>query len=327
MAWETGTAANHNDLLTKLRTFAVANGWTSLQWEAPSGLGPAKLKLRGPGAGPTRQVFINIQTMADTIAPYYSWKMSGAIGYSPAAAEGLQLGELEAPCYLNLWENPITYWFFVNDRRIIVVAKCSTSYMTAYLGFFLPFGLPPQYPFPLMVAGDYLLPVYWSNANAGRRSMCDPGADSQVSAGAYLRMPNGKWAIFNNHDTGSEVNNMASPGFYADSCYVWPWATNESQLGTSYDGFPGLSAGGTSGGGGLDNLQATRQNERPIWPAMLIPYYGPPFGVMDGVHCIPGQGLAAEQQVTVSLPDPRTFLVFQNINRTSGDDYFLIERV
>jgi len=54
---------------------------------------------------------------------------------------------------LLLWPNKIQYWLVANGRRFIVVAKVSSVYEASYLGFALPYGLPTQFPYPLIVGG------------------------------------------------------------------------------------------------------------------------------------------------------------------------------
>src|SRR3546814_13562475 len=54
--------------------------------------------------------------------------------------------------YFLLWPNAMTYWFYVNDRRLVVVAKIGVYYMSLYAGFFLPYALPDEYSYPYFVS-------------------------------------------------------------------------------------------------------------------------------------------------------------------------------
>lgn len=321
MAVETGTATDYHDLLDKLRIFLLAEGWTVLNWDAPGSItAPAKLQLQGPGAGAGREVFINIDTVANVDTPSYSWKVRGATGYTADAAEGNNPGEQTLATFFNTWEEDIDYWFYVSDRRFIVVAKCSTSYMSLYAGFFLPFSDPTGYPFPLYVAGDYWKEAVWSHTSSGRRFFADPGG-SAANPGGWTRSPTGVWLPTNNHDDAAENDN----GRTGDpvQCALWPFNVGEASSGTAHTAWH-VSSTGQASGGAMDALVATRQGERALWPLTLLPGNQPPLGVLDGAYAVLGAGLATEQTLTIGARD---FTAFQNIQRSSGNDFVAIEEV
>lgn len=322
MAYTTGTATDYADLLDKLRLYAVAQGWTQLAWTAGTvPAGGANLQLRGPGAGVGREVYLNIRTYADVPSAYYYWTLRGATGYTAGAPVGGNPGEMQTSTYFNLWQNSITYWFYVNDYRIIVVAKCSTAYISMYAGFFLPFSSPDQYPFPLYVAADYGGVASWSLANAGRRMFADPGG-STTQPSAWTRSPAGTWIPTFNHIFSSS-NDSISNVIGSPVVRMWPFHVGEAQASSNYWEWGG-NFNGQGGGGALDSMVATRQNERWLWPVTLVPMLEPAFGVLYGVHAIPGVGLATEQVTTVGA---RNFRIFQNIQRSSGNDFFAVEEV
>lgn len=326
MAFTTGTATDYRDLLDKLRLYAVSQGWTAHEWAAGTVAGGGgRLIMEGPGAGAGRRVFVSIRTEADAVNALYSWRMRGAAGYTAGAPEGGHPGELQQAVYLNLWQNAITYWFYVNDRRIIVVAKTSTAYTSAYLGFFLPWATPEQYPFPLYIAGDYFTSITWSGTRSGRRMCVDPGGEISGNtinkSSAWSRDAGGVWTpVVNQEDTVSNDDGFAPLSAVA-AMKIWPFGASFSGAST-YETWQGSSATATNGA--LDAIVPTRQGERFVWPCMIVGNTEPSYGVLDGINCIPGAGLSTEQNVTAS---GKTFRIFQNIQRSSGNDFFAVEQI
>jgi len=156
MALTTGTASHQNDLLADLRTWLVGTvGWTELEYTAGSlATDVATLSVEGPGGGVNRRVYINIETGNDVGSSLYYWKIMGATGWDSGVGHDSQPGA-GGTCYYNLWQNSIDYRFYANDRRFIIGSLVSSSSMTMYAGFFLPFALPSEYPFPLACIASY----------------------------------------------------------------------------------------------------------------------------------------------------------------------------
>lgn len=324
MATTSGTATSYHDLLDKLRLYLVAQGWTQKAWTAPGSItAQASLQMMGPGSGSGREVYVNIKTVADATAPYYSWRVRGATGYVSGAAEGLNPGELGANVYFNLWQNTIDYFFYVNDRRFIVVAKCSTAYMCLYAGLFLPFGAPAQYPYPMFIGGDYRLPVTWSTTDSSRRFFIDPGTsmNSGGDSNAWVRLPSGVWAGVANAINGAANDQSVSPT--TGQVSMWPQKGDHNA--TSSDNLEAFGHGTGTGATirALDNFVTTRQGERGLLPAMIIKQDEPTLGVLDGVFVPLGNGLATEQTMTVGSD---TYKAFQNIQRASGNDFMFIKQ-
>lgn len=324
MAFTTGTATDYHDLLDKFRLWITGTvGWTQLNWVAPTTLAtPALLQLSGPGAGADKRVYVNIRSESDVAATMFGWRMRAAVGYTAGATEGTNAGESPA-VYFNLWSQSTTYWFYANARRFVIVAKTSTTYVSCYGGFFLPWGTPAQYPFPLFIGGDYPSLQNWSFTNSGRRFFVEPGSDLAVS-GAWVREPNGAWIPVAASDFGTE-NNNPFPQSQAPHAVVLPWHTGGSYSlsspGSNWNG----GAGGFSTGGMLDILQPTAQGERVVRPAELIQVASPTaLGVLDGVYAPFGNGLSTEQVLTAN---GMTLRAFQNIQRSSGNDFLLVEEI
>lgn len=320
MAFTTGTAANHHDLLDQLRQWLTGTaGWTEVLWTPGSALtDDYYLIVQGPGAGAGKEVYATFHASGSSIVPYYSIACRAAIGYQSGASWGMNPGESPA-CYLNLWENSISYWFYANDRRIIIVAKCSTNYMSAYVGMFLPWANPTQYPYPLYVGADYPTRVYYSYSNSARRMFCDPGVVGTTYAGV-VRDTNGQWnGVINQY---ASSNNDFNAGYARGSAYfIWPMSSgNETNVDANGWGAPGNS-GSASASGTMDKLVPTAQGERIIVPVKVLHTKTPELGVLDGVYVPLASGVSAEQTLTAG---GLTMRVFQNISRNSTNDFFLI---
>jgi hypothetical protein len=283
--------------------------------------GGAVLNVRGPGAGAGKEVFVNIRTEGNAGSGYYAWRMRGAVGYGSGLTEGTQPGEQQFASYFNLWQNSISYWFWVNDRRFIVMAKMSTVYSSIYAGFFLPFALPANYPFPLYISGTYGSFNSYSLGNSGHRFFADPGG-SIASPSTMIRLPDGTWLPISNHDLGSSNDDGIGSGRSAIG-FTWPYCVGESANGASYTQ-AGTSYTGQASGGLFDNMVATRQGEYGMFPISIHGNIDPPVGVLDGAFCVPGSGLVTEQSVTTA---GRTFKLFQNLSRNSGNDFVAIESI
>ncbi len=308
MAFTSGTATDYHDLLDKLRLYLVAQGWTELNWDAPAGLtDTATLQVRGPGAGADKQVFINIQTTYRGSDNSYAWQLRGAIGYEPGADWGTQPGESPQVFY-NLWPNSIDYWFYVNDRRFIVIAKIGIVYIPMYAGFFLPFATPAEYPFPLYVAGNMSELQVYNYGQAHNRFFVDPGINSAY----YRRRLDGTWGALRNHGTGIELDNV----FSEESIHMWPHRCGRA------DGRDDL---GYWENIWLQNMRPNLSGELPMFtPHVIDTQRRLMAGALDGTYITGGFNRVPEQTVTLGS---RTFRLFPNVFRSRPRDFMAIEEI
>lgn len=307
MAFTTGTATDHHDLLDKLRLYLVAQGWTQLAWTAPGVITSiATLNVRGPGAGAGKQVFVNIQSDNNPAINAYGWKVRGATAYSGVAPWGMQPEEC-ADTYFNLWPNTIDYWFYVNDRRFMVVAKIGVIYLSMHAGFFLPFALPDEYPFPLYIASNTNSLRAYNASDSDSRFFVDPG----VQAAFYKRRLTGDWAALRNHLGGT--NNLDAV-FNENSVHMWPHRCARGNGNNSTWEYRWLNT-----------MKPNLSGELPMFtPHIIDNYMRRVAGVLDGVYVTGGFNRTAEQTVTWS---GRTFRLFPNIFRSRPKDFMAIEEV
>jgi hypothetical protein len=149
---QTGTTGfAHREMLLRIKTLAEANGWTTLRYTTtvPDS---HELILRGVGLSGTEEIFVGVRTYENVASDYYNLAVAGFTGYVGANAWSAQPGFLESgiPCH----NQRCDYWLAINAQRIAFALKVGTPvYESGYIGKYLPYALPTQYPYPLCVGG------------------------------------------------------------------------------------------------------------------------------------------------------------------------------
>lgn len=307
MAFISGTATDYHDLLTKLHDYLLAQGWTIDRWIAPASMTTvAELFVTGPGSLGGEQPRANIRTFSDIDRNIYTWEMHCAVNYEGDKGFGTQ--QYSSPrTYFSLWHLAIDYWFYVNDRRFIVVTKMGVVYHSMYMGFFLPYALPTQYPFPLFVGGTVSSHQPYNLDNSGMRSFVDPSS----AAASYFKRESNRWEVFeNSYNAGGQ-----SDGINGNNSVIWPYRvpladTNSVNADDFNHNF-------------LNNLRPTLEGKMPMWQAQIIDIDDNVMpGMLDGVFVTPGFNRVAEQ---VIVHDGQDYRLFPSHNRTRGKDFFAIE--
>lgn len=389
MAFTTGTSTDYADLLADIRTWLIANGWTSLAYSAVtqecksvdsiaaagsgyavddtitltggtfttatvltvtsvsggavtgvsittpgdysviptdpvaqgstsgSGTGATfnltyndstgSLSLQAPGNGTGKEVFINIETVYDDGNNHYGWKIFGATGWLTGLAHGSQQGA-GGPVWFNLADSSIDYWIYANDRRFILIAQVGTNYMSMYAGFFLPFALGSEYPFPLAIIASYPELALPSVANARNAFIADPGD----GAAYYRRRTAESWRAIQNQSNSSSANAPVT----GQRAFIWPYKTGRT---------PGSGSVNPNNWnfGGIEKLVENFENETPLFQCHIIDMVDDTIiGALEGVFATSGFNRAVEQVVTISSQDYR---LFQRVFRSNPGDFMAIE--
>ncbi len=218
MAYTSGTASNYKDLLAILATFAAANGWTILEQSE------TRLYLRGEGTAGLDEIYCGIETFEDTSSGYYNWKLVGSWGWRSGRAldahpmtSGLR--------YVYLWNSAIPYWMVATPRRIIMVAKISTTYQVMYLGLGNPPATEAQYPYPLIIGGcGATANQSYSATGTGNSAFC-----ANNGPNGLISRPGGDWdsigpancpAVSPLYEWRSSVITDLSGGYVADPVFI-----------------------------------------------------------------------------------------------------------
>jgi hypothetical protein len=310
MAFTTGTATDYYDLLKALHTYLLAQGWTVDEWvDGGSITDVSRLCLTAPGNVGGQQPKVAFQLDWDTPTNAYAWQITAYPTYNNALDFGLQ--ENCSPiAYLCLWANTIDYWFYVNDTRVIIVAKIGTYYMSAYAGFFLPYALPDEYPYPYYVGASYRSTQPYNLADAAMRSFCDPGLNSA----SYMRQQGLDWGVLSNAEVA--VNQEDAYGVN-DGPVIWPYRnpTVHPSVGTTSDIAWGF----------FHTMRPPIGGKMPLWQCTIVDCFDATIaGVLDGVFATGGFNRTPEQIVTVGAQDYRLFI---NVGRNSPKHYFAVEEI
>jgi hypothetical protein len=113
-----------------------------------------ELIMKAHGLSGTEEIFFGLRTYHDVGADYYN--MVGAVmtGYVPTESFTTQPGIAYkgVPAH----NNRIDYWLSMNGQRIALALKVGTPvYEHMYLGKFLPYARPSQYPYPVFCGGAF----------------------------------------------------------------------------------------------------------------------------------------------------------------------------
>lgn len=276
MAYTSGTAANYKDLLAVMATFAAANGWVVKEQTTD------KLFLMGTGLAGLDEIYIGIETHEDVVNGRYNWDMGGAWGWRAGkamAAQPMSSGGELANIYL--WNAAIPYWMVATPRRIIVVAKVSTTYQMAYLGLLTPPATDAQYPYPLFIGGTYYGKAF-NYSYAHQNSFWASG----FYQCARLSMPGGVWG---------SVNTSASQAANPTVSVVSANFNDRNVLLTAPDGSYLM-----------EQMYLTEVSNSSI------------MGALEGLFRVSGYNNSAENIITAGGVN---YMVFPDVSKSSYGDY------
>lgn len=278
--------------------------WTELKYEpgvpeagkpmnVNTGYGNAtyanELYMKAPGLAGADEIFINFFTHYNEDSDYYNMSMAGALGFENLETFDSQPGKGSGVC-MALWQFQIPYWIVADGRRMILVCKISTNYMSWHGGFILPYATPAEYPYPLYIAGPYIQngAIRWSSESHNHRSFFDP-------YNGYMYTVEGTWLLIQNKYSSS--GNEASPG----NSNIWPYTENYAI-----------------------NIRQSPGDIYPLLPMVMHTNQngGNVYGEIAGAFWTPGFANASENVIVVNGTD---YVVIQDVYRTSNQDYFALK--
>jgi hypothetical protein len=309
MAFTTGTATDYHDLLAAFKTYLLAQGWTIDDYAAGATItDPSHLYVTAPGNIGGQQPKMGILTDCNTVTNAYGWQIVAYPQYDAARLFGLQ--DNSSPLiHFNLWQNSIDYWFYVNDTRAIVVAKIGTYYISMYMGFFLPYALPAEYPYPYFIGATYPTLQPYNLNNAGMRSFCDPGD----GAAYYMRRDSLTWGKFAN--SYQEANSDDASGGY-NGPVIWPFRSpfGDFDEATTYDLLHLF-----------DYMRPPIGGKMPMYQCQIIDAQARVIsGMLDGVFAAGGFNRISEQTL---VEGGTTYRLFIQQNRNTPKGFFAVEEV
>lgn len=294
-------ATDYSDLLDKLITFAIANGWVQLENTSD------KVVLKGTGAG-SDEIIVAIQKY------FFGWNLNGYTGYQSGLSFVNQPGAIPNPSNganpnhpsMPLWNSSIPYWFVVNGRRIIVVAKVSTTFQMAYLGWFLPYATPNQYPYPMFVGGSC------GGANGSYTGVATinhafwRGASNGVVSGVGFAPGGTKIGQQNEYAPAANTSSNRFAGMF-------PYATSDGVFGSSGNNVQQI----------LGLISGNRLLYPVSWAVDTTGGYKGIIGDLDGLYFAAGGG-SPEDIVTVGSDN---YLLVNNVFRLTADELVAVKLV
>lgn len=272
---------------------------------------------QGPGYDASRRVYIHARGHTRNIANTNLIEWGTSIGYNSGALSWNDHPGFSTLKRTHLMQgSTVSYWFYSNSKRIILVTRSGAQdYTSSYVGFLSAFGTPDQYPFPLAIFATMPEKTarLYGEANNNMSSIADPGIGS-----GYTRL----W-------DGTEI----SPGNRADAAgtnlypqnsphWVWPLYVGSGERP------PRWTCGWTGdyvdyvGSHVFENIVPTRQSHLPMFPCTVVsdPYGN--IGALEGVFVIPSGGILSPLSIlTIAGQDYR---IFANRERRTGVNFFAV---
>lgn len=292
MAYITGEANNHLDLLAVLRDFLTSGpGWSVVGGVASGAVAHDQfVSLKGPGLGGTDQVFLTIKTHTNTPAGIYSLQMRGHTAYNPSVPSDTPPGLNSPWVYLPLINDPIRYWIVASGRRFVMVAKANNRYDVFYGGFILPEHLPADWSYPMLIGGSANGLMAASTEGANHRNFWSP-----YQGQGYVFTPAQLWRgmshVSGNEGSGATDNALVSVDWVDGLAFP-----NKAR---AIDNSPWVSPG-----------RIAEVSTSSLNPCNFL-------GVYDGIFYTPAAGTVVEQIIEHGGKD---YLVVANVFRNSNNN-------
>ena len=283
------TASNPNDL-----TFT----YTMIGTPASAGMGSVTANRgcwesiwKAPGLSGDDEIFMGIKTYQSPTSDYYNFKVMVCTGYIANNTFETQAGSspIMGVC---LWNQNIPYWFVGNGQKLIVVAKVENVYESFYIGKYLPYATPSQYPYPVCVGANLSSASATRYSDTARFSWFKGAIGSATtlvlrSAGGTYKTPD-VFPFYQGTTLGTDT-----------STYTWTTRQlrNTASLSITADGYYGLHS------------LVMSTNEPNV------------FGELEGIYYISGFNNAVENTI---IWEGITYVVLRDVLRTGFNDYVAI---
>lgn len=271
------------------------NAWTELAYN-----GTNSAIYNAPGLSGAEEIGIGLGFEANVGTDSYALTGWMFRSYNAALPQTGQPGH-SGLGYQAVWNQPTPYWFIGNGQRVIVVTKISTVYTASYIGKFLMYGAPGEYPQPyvrLMTGQDN---TRWSSTSPSFRCFFDPGNHG----GTDMLNPNGNWYQLTNFiDSGGNE----SP--WDGSNFLWPYNAPLSVNLINTNSFTCYRELRDN----IDDVSYT------MWPLIVMGELPSVdiYGELDGAFACPGFDAATEDLI---YQDNEFHLLVQNCFRTQRYHY------
>ena len=149
--------SGHKNLLMTFNTFVTTGLPAGQNWVVSRAVANVvgiqqdyEIQWIAPGISGQEAIFLGIKTYQDATVDYYNFKVGVFTGYVAGNSFETQAGS--SPIMgCTLWNQSIDYWFIADGQRAIVVIKILDVYESFYIGKYLPYATPTQYPYPVAI--------------------------------------------------------------------------------------------------------------------------------------------------------------------------------
>ncbi len=139
-------------MVDRVKTLALANGWTTLRDNSTAD--SREVILKGIGLSGLEDIYVGLKTYYNSSADYYNIQVGSFTGY--VSGNTFETQPNAYLCGVPAHNNRIDYWLVVNAQRIACAMKVGTPvYESFYIGKMFPYGRPSQYPYPVVCGGSF----------------------------------------------------------------------------------------------------------------------------------------------------------------------------
>jgi hypothetical protein len=273
------------------------NAWTERQYSAGP---PQSMLLKAPGLSGLEDIGIGFSYEASVGTDSYALTGWMHRSYNSGLGQQSQPGH-SGLGYHPVWNQPMPYWFIANRQRVIIITKVSTVYTASYLGKFLMYGTPGEYPQPYARLMPFQSNQRWSSTSETVRNFFDPGAHT----GSHFLHTSGVW-----YQVANFVQSTGESGQDGTN-YIWPFRAQMVgglQVTTRYREL-------------RDNVD---NNSYTLWPLVLCGENPAVdiYGELDGAFACPGFDAGSEDFITQNNED---HVLVQNVFRTTRYYYAAVQ--
>lgn len=254
--------------------------------------------LTGQGLAAADTIFVGMRIEENISVPYFTWKLQGAVAFDDTEEFDLQ-PDASPQTYYTVDDGTLEYWIIATGRYFIVVTKIGTIYTSMMMGLHLPYGVPAEFGYPLVICGNFQTPLHFTNTSNGFRMFANPGTGAMK-----MRDPAGSWLTFENRLSGT-------PGI---TRVVWPYSGSSTNTVNSFQ--PKVTAG-IDGSYPLTSciLIETAQFQGQVGRNKNA------YGELDGVFHVSGENNTAENTIVIG---PDTYIMFPDIFRVTFDTFMAL---
>ncbi|UCW44039.1 hypothetical protein [Vibrio alginolyticus] len=191
MAFTTGSATSHKDLLSKIRAIATANGWTERRYTQGGATGEDELILSSDGMSGNEYYTAAFRTYTNVGTGAYNIELATAPTYNSGAWDAQPSMSGIKVIYCN--NLSMNYWLVVNKRRIMGCYQVAGIMEYFYIGKLVNYTSLGHWARASVVAGTGTSKTaLWSAQGSNRSGFLYPRDNT-----CEIRLPNDVWAHIN----------------------------------------------------------------------------------------------------------------------------------